>query len=271
MVRRVGKGGRITLSEGALRYLLTYYPRMGPSHVAEKLGVSTTTVIQFGREYGVDSYTPPAGHTTVTDVAIDAGVTYRAVWEKADKDGVLARRGKRRGGARSASVPLSWAREYLAAMPEHTDAELIAAGWLSTPMFAEYIGVDETQARKYLGRLQRERDGEAVVVPYPATYFAHARIRLARGESMGGYKHMVYGPDVEEGRARWEADRHRASQLHDMRALAAMEGIDPHSMSSRLRRAGVEYEVLPNENRRPTRYYDLEVVRAAGVVGKLKP
>lgn len=256
------------MSEREVKYLLTYYPTAGPNVVAKYLGVSRTTVTQLGRQYGVDSYTPPAGHIPLRELVIDLGVTHRAVWEKAKKAGVLKTRGKRGNAARAAFVPEWWAEEYRASQPEFTDEELIAAGWLTSPMFADYIGVGQAEGRKYLSRLvlSCEEGGEAVVVPYVAEYFRGARIQLVRSEGPGGYKYAIHGQDVESGRARLEADMREAEKLHTTDQLAELVGMSDRAMAARLRTAKVPGAYLPNHMRRKTLHFRLADAEAAGVL-----
>lgn len=254
------------MNEAEIKYLLTYYPTAGPEVVAKRLGVSRTTVTQLGRQYGVDSFTPPAGHTPLRELVIDLGVTHRAVWEKAKKAGVLRIRGKRGDKARSASVPNWWADEYRASQPEFSDDELVAAGWLTSPMFADYIGVGQAEGRKYLSRLARRREGEPVVVPYVAEYFREARIQLVRSEGPGGYKYAIHGQDVEAGRTALERDMREAEKLHTTEQLAELVGMSDRAMAARLRAAKVPGVYLPNHMRRKTLHFRLEDAQAAGVL-----
>lgn len=270
MARRVGRGGKVVLSEREVRYLLAYYPTAGPNVVAKYLGVSRTTVTQLGRRYGVDSFTPPAGHIPLRELVIDLDVTHRAVWEKAKKAGVLKTRGKRGNAARAAFVPEWWADEYRASQPEFSDEELVAAGWLTSPMFADYIGVGQPEGRKYLSRLvlsrERSEGDPPVVVPYVAEYFRDARIQLVRSEGPGGYKYAIHGQDVEVGRVALERDMREAEGLHTTEQLAELVGISDRAMAARLRTAKVPGVYLPNRIRRKTLHFRLEDVQAAGVL-----
>lgn len=202
------------------QFIRLHYPKRGHKWVAEKLGRSPGSVWSRAKRLGIQ-FGEIDGWTRVTTLAQATGQLHNAVWLRAKREGVLRRVGApkaKRGKARAAVVPNSWADSYLAEHQalRHGEHLLEHAGWLTLEDAAKVLRVAKST-------VNRAAHGKGLLAPLLEDV---RKARAASGNRKGQWLLEPYGVNAV---AR-ELDRQRALARGwvSTKSLAIEHGVEQH-------------------------------------------
>lgn len=240
------------ISEKEARMIERYYAARGSFWLAKALGRSPQTVQQFAWRNGIDGRILPDNvgtrRMTLNEAEQVTGYSYEWLRQRADREGVLERHGGTARLPAICSVPTSWVK-LLAAEREDVSLEreeLLAAGWLTVPQAAKYIGI---KASALSARLARKSQPDP---PMRAT-----RCRAKAGRPMW----LLHPQDVEAHRVQLETEERRSRDMVPFKHLAVEFEITHNGLLRHATALGIEPVRLQRKRRAAMLYVSKDDAR----------